>query len=143
MTLSAVYPALALLPVISLLAGILVLKWSVARVGAVSWILAILIAHSFFGAGPRLLALANCKGLSMAIYVILIIWSSIFLYNIADSAGAIYIVGHKIQGISDDRLTQFILFDCAVLTRYGGKYSREPKPFLDRSLEEFSVPFIE
>ena len=110
MTLSAVYPALALLPVISLLAGILVLKWSVARVGAVSWILAILIAHSFFGAGPRLLALANCKGLSMAIYVILIIWSSIFLYNIADSAGAIYIVGHKIQGISDDRLTQFILF---------------------------------
>lgn len=110
MTISALYPALAILPVVSLLVGILGFKWSVTRVGAISWILALFIAYTFFGAGTRLLLFANCKGLSMSIYVILIIWSSIFLYNIADSAGAVYIVGRRIQGVSDDKLTQFILF---------------------------------
>ncbi len=100
---------LAFSPVLFLLIGILLFKWEASRVGALSWFISIAVAWFFFGAGPRLLALANSKGISLSLYVLLIIWSAIFLYNVVERAGAVKIISRTMQGASDDKLIQCLL----------------------------------
>lgn len=69
---------LAISPVVILLVGILLLRWKTSRVGSIALLAATLVAYCFFGADARLLAFANCKGLSLSLYVLLIIWGAIF-----------------------------------------------------------------
>ena len=94
---------LAILPVIVLLFCLLALKWEASCAGAASWLSAILIAIFRFGADAQLIALANSKGMSLSVYVLLIIWTAIFLYNVADSAKAIKTIGDKISALTDNR----------------------------------------
>lgn len=101
---------LAIVPVVLLLAGILVLKWEAAKVGAVAWIAAAIIAMLFFGCDFKLVALASSKGMSLSLYVLLIIWGAVLLYNIADKAGAIQVIGSTLQRLSDDELLRCLLF---------------------------------
>ncbi len=70
---------LAILPVLVLLAGILWFKWEAAQVGAVSWFIALVVASTYFGADWRLLSLANSKGMSLSLFVLLIIWGAVLL----------------------------------------------------------------
>ena len=100
---------LAILPVLVLVTGILVFQWEAAKVGAISWLVAVADAYFFFGTDFRLMALANSKGMSLSLYVLLIIWGAVFMYNIADGAGAIKVIGKKIAGISDDQRLQCLL----------------------------------
>ncbi len=100
---------LAISPVVILLVGILLLRWKTSRVGSIALLAATLVAYCFFGADARLLAFANCKGLSLSLYVLLIIWGAIFLFNVADKAGAINVIGQTIRGISNDKLIQCLL----------------------------------
>ncbi|HZW50103.1 MAG TPA: L-lactate permease, partial [Bacillota bacterium] len=100
---------LAILPVLVLVTGILVFKWETAKVGAISWLVAIADGYFFFGSDFRLMALANSKGMSLSLFVLLIIWGAVFMYNIADGAGAIKVIGKKIAGISDDQRIQVLL----------------------------------
>ena len=100
---------MAISPVVILLVGILLLRWKTSRVGSIALIAAVCVAYSFFGADIRLILFACCKGLSLSLYVLLIIWGAIFLFNIADKAGAIDIIGQKIRGISDDKMLQCLL----------------------------------
>ncbi|MDR1508830.1 MAG: L-lactate permease [Synergistaceae bacterium] len=96
-------------PVIVLLGCILLFHWESFKVGAVSWFVGIFAAYFFFKAGPRLMALANAKGLALSLYVLLIIWSAILLYNVADSAGAVKIISGVMRNISDDKMIQCLL----------------------------------
>ena len=100
---------LAFLPILVLLSTILIFKWGAPKSGAVSWFMAILIAIFAFGADERLLALANSKGMSLALYVLLIIWGAVFLYNIAEKVGAIKVIGDTMIKITKDRLLQCLL----------------------------------
>ncbi len=100
---------LAISPVVILIVGILLLKWKASRVGSIALLSAAVTAYCFFGADVRLLAFASCKGLSLSLYVLLIIWGAVFLFNIADKAGAINIIGQNIRSISSDRLIQCLL----------------------------------
>ena len=100
---------LAISPVVVLLVGILLLKWKTSRVGSIALLIAVITAYCIFGADVRLVAFANCKGLSLSLYVLLIIWGAIFLFNIADKAGAINVIGQTIRNISNDRLIQCLL----------------------------------
>lgn len=100
---------LAITPVLVLIAGILLFKWEASKVGAVSWIVALGIAYFFFGTDLQMIALANSKGLSLSLYVFLIIWGAIFLYNVADGAGGIKVIGKTISGVSDDRRIMILL----------------------------------
>ena len=100
---------LAIAPVLVLIAGILLFKWEASKVGAISWIVALAIAYFSFGTDLQMLALANSKGLSLSLYVLLIIWGAIFLYNVADGAGAIKVIGKTMTGVSDDRRIMILL----------------------------------
>ncbi|MDR0644583.1 MAG: L-lactate permease [Treponema sp.] len=100
---------LAFSPILLLLTGMLLFKWEAPKAGALSWFISIAVAWSFFGANPKLLALANSKGISLSIYVLLIIWSAIFLYNIVERAGAAHVISKMMQEISDDKMIQCLL----------------------------------
>lgn len=101
---------LAFLPVLLLLGSILFLKWEAAKAGAIAWFASLAVACSLFGADARLLALANSKGISLSIFVLLIIWGAVFLYNVADKAGAIKVIGSTLEKVTDDKLLRCLLF---------------------------------
>lgn len=100
---------LALLPVLVLLSGLLWLKWDAAQVGSVSWFAAMVIAFAYFGADWRLLALANSKGMSLALFVVLIIWGAVLLYNVVEKSGAIKAIGNQMTAVTGDKLMQCLL----------------------------------
>jgi lactate permease len=101
---------LAFLPVLLLLGSILFLRWEAARAGAIAWFVSLAVAWGVFGADLRLLALANSKGISLSVFVLLIIWGAVFLYNVADKAGAIKVIGDTLMRVTDDRLLRCLLF---------------------------------
>lgn len=100
---------LSVTPILVLLFAILVLKWSTYKSGAVAWIAAVLPAAAVFGMRLPELLLACSKGLSLSLYVLLIIWGAVFLYNIANRAGAIRVIGDSISRLTGDRLIQGLL----------------------------------
>lgn len=100
---------LAFLPILVLLCTILFFKWGAPKSGAISWFTAIIIGIFFFGADSRLLTLANSKGLSLSLYVLLIIWCAVFLYNIVNRIGAIKVIGDTMTKITEDRLLQCLI----------------------------------
>ena len=100
---------LAFLPILMLLSTILFFRWGAPKAGAVSWFAAVAISVLVVGADRRLLALANSKGLSLSLYVLLIIWSAVFLYNIVETLGAVKVIGGNMAKVTDDRLLQCLL----------------------------------
>jgi len=100
---------LAFLPILVLLFTILFFKWGAPKSGAISWFVAMLLGLFVFGADGRLLALANSKGLSLALYVLLIIWGAVFLYNVVEKIGAIQVIGNTMTKVTEDRLLQCLL----------------------------------
>ncbi|EAX47978.1 L-lactate permease [Thermosinus carboxydivorans Nor1] len=100
---------LAFLPIFVLLMTILLFKWGAPKSGAISWFVAVIIGIFAFGADTRLLALANSKGLSLSLYVLLIIWGAVFLYNMVEKIGAVKVIGDTMTKITEDRLLQCLL----------------------------------
>ena len=100
---------LAFLPILMLLSTILFFRWGAPKAGAVSWFTALAVSALVFGADKRLLALANSKGMGLSLYVLLIIWSAVFLYNIVDGVGAVKVIGGSMAKVTDDRLLQCLL----------------------------------
>lgn len=103
------YWLLASAPVSVLLGCILLFRWDSFRVGALSWFVGIFAAYVFFKADARLLSLANAKGLALSLYVLLIVWSAIFLYNVAESAGAVKVISGVMGSVSADGTVQCLL----------------------------------
>ncbi|EGO62165.1 L-lactate permease [Acetonema longum] len=100
---------LAFLPILVLLSTILLLNWGAPKSGATSWFTAVVIGIFFFGADTRLLAIANSKGLSLALYVLLIIWGAVFLYNLVEKIGAVKVIGDTMTRVTEDKLLQCLL----------------------------------
>jgi lactate permease len=101
---------LACLPVLLLMGSILFLRWEAPKAGAGAWFVSLAVAWGGFGADARLLALANSKGVSLSIFVLLIIWGAVFLYTVAAKAGAIKVIGNTLMKVTDDRLLRCLLF---------------------------------
>lgn len=96
-------------PVVALLGGILWLRWRAYRAAALAWLVAVLGAVAFFGAGPALLAAASAKGLSLALLVMLIVWAAVFLYSLAEDLGAVRVIAAKLMGSTGDPLLLALL----------------------------------
>src|SRR5690554_5756780 len=100
---------LSLLPLIALLFCLLVLKYPASRAAAISVFIAIISALLFFGVDSFGLSIAISKGLSLAVYVLLIIWAAIFLYNTVYEFGAIDVINKNIVIFIKDPFVQFLL----------------------------------
>ncbi len=99
--------ALAALPLVLLI--VMALKWNAPKAGAVSWLVAATLALLVFGADARLLAIGSAKGLSLSLFVLSIIWTSVLLYNIIDRLGGIEVIGGTMTRLVRDPLAQALI----------------------------------
>ncbi len=95
---------LASSPVVILLFTLLGLKWKSGRSGLVAWIVALFVGGSFFGGHPFLLAMASAKGVSLTLFVVLIIWTSSFMFQLVHETGLLPEVSKLMTALSDDNL---------------------------------------
>jgi len=100
---------LAFLPLGVLLLTMLAFKWSAPRAGTASWLVALLCGWLFFSADGFVLGIACAKGLSLSLFVLLIIWAAVYLYNTVDNLGGIGVIGKSISGLVKQRLGQALL----------------------------------
>ena len=83
---------LSLFPILSLLLCLIVIKLSAPKAGAVSLGLALVIALAFFGLSGNGLLVAVSKALSLALFVLLIVWGALLLYHLVDGFKAIEVI---------------------------------------------------
>lgn len=95
---------LALAPILAMLAALVVLKWPAHRAAIASWVLTIVLAGAVFGATPTGLAVACAKGLSLSLFVLLVVWAAVFLYNLVDQLGALAVIADHLARATDDPL---------------------------------------
>ncbi len=100
---------LASVPIVLLVVTILWLRWSAPRAGAVAWLVALAIALLIFGGDAVIMAVASAKGLSLSLFVLTIVWTSVYLYNIADRLRGIEAIGRSIARLAKDPLVQALL----------------------------------
>jgi lactate permease len=89
------------------------LRWSAARAGAAGWFAAAFVAVIRFGAGARLLALAQAKAALLTLDVLYIIWMALLLFEVAQEAGAVNAIGQALPRLTSDRAMQALLMGWA------------------------------
>ncbi len=100
---------LATLPILLILTLMVGNRWGAARAGAAGYLVALLVAIAFFGAGAKVLAYAHAKAMLLSFDVLFIIWAAYLLYRVSDEAGAIEIIGDALRQLTDDKGMQAIL----------------------------------
>ena len=100
---------LALSPVLVVLVLMLGFKWGGSKAGAVAWLVSIMVAVLFFGAGLQLIAISQGKAVLLTLDVLYIIWTALLLFHIANEAGAVSIIGQKLPGLTANRTIQGLL----------------------------------
>lgn len=109
MTLNLLTWLLALSPVLMVLVLMLGFKWGGSRAGAAAWFVTIIIAVVFFGSGLELIAYSLIKAIFLSVDVLLIIWTALLLFHIADEAGAVAAVGSALPRLTPNRMLQGLL----------------------------------
>lgn len=100
---------IASIPILTLTLGIIVLKWNTAKAGSISLILAIAIALFRFESTEPNIVIAASKGISLSIFVLTVIWSSVFMYNILEFLGLINVIGSNITKLVKNPLAQALV----------------------------------
>ena len=100
---------LAASPVVLLVIAIIWLNWSAPRAGAAAWLLALALALLVFGAARDHVAIASAKGLSLAVFVLTIVWTSVYLFNMVDRLKGIDAIGRTMARLASDPLVQALL----------------------------------
>jgi len=104
---------LAAAPILLILLLMIGLRWGAVRAGPAAWVAAALIAYLFFGAGFRLLVLAQAKALLLTLDVLLIVWGAYLLYRVTDEGGAIGVLADWMPKLTRDRGMQALLIGWA------------------------------
>lgn len=91
-------------PLVVLLVTMLGLKWKARRAGFLAYVTALTAGGLLFGGHSFLLAVSSAKGLSLALFVVLIIWSSAFMFQVVSETGAIPGISRWMASLCNDRL---------------------------------------
>jgi lactate permease len=100
---------LAFSPIAVVLVLMLGFRWGGNRAGPVGWVVAIVVAWVFFGAGLEVLVYSQLRGLLLSLYVLYIIWMALVLYCVVDEAGAIRVIGQGITRLTAQPTMQLLL----------------------------------
>ena len=104
---------LSLLPILSLLICLLAFKLSAAKASALSFFVTFVIFLYYFRPGADGIAITIAKGCSLALFVILITWGAMFLYNLVNEAKALDVINRNIEIALSNKFHQFILLSWA------------------------------
>lgn len=100
---------IAATPIIVLLVLMVGFNWGGARAGGVAWMIAVVAAFLGFGAGPELIAYSQTKAILLALWVLYIIWSALFLFHVVSEAGGIRVIGDGLVRVTSDRVLQLLI----------------------------------
>lgn len=100
---------LSVLPILCLLCCLLIVKLSAMKASAISFLIAAVIFYIKYQSGTIGLAISMAKGFGLALFVILIIWGAMFLYNLVYEVQALHVINKNLERIFTDRFLQFIL----------------------------------
>lgn len=99
----------SILPILTLLVCLIGLKMNSRKAGALSILIAIAVSVVLFKVPFDGLVISTAKGFSLSLYVLLIIWAAIFLYNVVNEVGALKIINKNISIIIKNEFIQFLL----------------------------------
>jgi lactate permease len=100
---------LAFSPIAIVLILMVGFRWGGSKAGPVGWIVAMIVAWLFFGAGFEVLVYSQLQGVLLTLYVLYIIWMALVLYRVVDEAGAIIVIGHGIARLTSEPTMQLLL----------------------------------
>lgn len=104
---------LALLPILVLVITIIGFRLNAPLAGTIALIVAGIIGFYFFGGNSFLLLVASAKGLSLSLFVLLILWSALLMYNLMQHLGCIDVIGGLVNRTSKSQLGQALLLGWA------------------------------
>lgn len=105
--------ALAGLPLIVLLVGLLRLGWSGAHAGLVALGVAMILALSAFATPAEVVGVALWRGFALSLHVLYIIWAALLLYQLAEATGAIQSIGDAVAHLTEDHVLQLLIIGFA------------------------------
>lgn len=85
------------MPLLVVLAGMLSLGWNASKAGAAGWVTAMGVAATAYCLNLSNLAIANAKGMSLAVFIITIIWGASLLYNIVRGGGGVRVISRGVS----------------------------------------------
>ncbi len=88
---------LAASPILIVIALMLLGRWGGQRAGPVGWLAGIVVAALAFGLTPEVLWVSQAKGILLALYVLVVLWPALLLYNIVRQAGGIDALAGALQ----------------------------------------------
>lgn len=100
---------LALSPILVVLILMVGFSWGGSKAGPVGWLVALIVAALFFGAGPRVLFYSQIRGLFLSLFVLYIIWFALALYHVVNEAGALDVISTGVARLTADRTMQLII----------------------------------
>lgn len=101
---------LAALPIIVVLGLMIGLGMSGARAGVISWFVAVAVVFFRFGGGADVIAVGTLKGLWSTIFVLFIVWSSMFLYNLVEVTGSFKVIANTFTQLTHgNKMLQLLL----------------------------------
>ncbi|QIG49360.1 L-lactate permease [Nordella sp. HKS 07] len=96
--------SLAFLPILVLAFLLVQLRWTAQQAGAAGIFIAALIAYFIFRTPLETLAVAGAKGVWDAVFILLVIWPALFLYQIMNQAGGYEALRQGITRMSRNEL---------------------------------------
>lgn len=98
---------MSIFPIICLLICLLVLNLTAIKASAWSFLSAVAIYFFYFKSGSGIM-ISIAKGFGLAIFVVLIIWGAMLLYNMVKETGALSVINNRIEISMEDKLIQFL-----------------------------------
>ena len=100
---------LAILPPAAVLILMVGFRWGGSKAGPAGWIVSLIIALLFFGAGGKLLTYAHIRAIILTIDVVLIVWAALLLYFIVDQAAALKVISNWFTALTGDDVLRVLL----------------------------------
>lgn len=99
--------AMSISPIICLLICLLVLNMPAKKASAWAFLMAAAVYFFYFKSGSGIM-ISLAKGFGLAIFVVLIIWGAILLYNVVKESGALEVINESIEASIENKLIQFL-----------------------------------
>lgn len=95
---------MACLPIIVLLVLMIKFQWGATDAAPVGLVITIITGIVFYKADIRLLAAESAKGIWSALIILLIVWTAILLYQVADEAKAFLVIRNGMRKLLPNEL---------------------------------------
>ena len=95
---------MACLPIIVLLVLMIKFQWGVTEAAPAGLVITIVTGIVFYKADIRLLAAESAKGIWNALIIVLIVWTAILMYQVADEAKAFLVIRNGMRKLLPNEL---------------------------------------